>query len=490
MPKIVQIKRLTLLISLTSLTAACSLAPEYERPAAPVPDSWQQQEVVGANTAAQAAQLLDWQSFVTDPALARMVQVALDNNRDLKQALLNVEAARATYGIQRSEQLPGLNLNSEGQGQRLPDDLRTPGSNNVQHQYQTNLGMAEFELDLFGRVRNLSDAALQEYLATEEAANSARISLVAEVIRTFLARNGAQQRYSLANRTLEAREESLKLIAARREFGAATDLDYQEALGLVQQVRVELERIDREVRQAGNALMLLTGITEEDSLLPAEPVAGYLIQQQLQPGMPSELLEQRPDIRAAERQLMARNARIGAARAAFFPRISLTGSYGSASAELSDLFSSGQRSWAFMPRLTLPIFDGGRNQANLDLAEVRKSMAIQAYEQSIQQAFTDVADALVANDTLQREESAQRALVGSSTEALRLSQSRYNAGVDDHLRYLEAQRNDFSAKRGLVDVQTQRQLALVGLFRSLGGGWQGGGSQTLSPSLLANTEGP
>lgn len=461
-------RRVVAAVSIAVLTTGCSLAPEYSRPESAVPDQWGEVSAVSEST--QSAPL-DWERFVTDEQLNHIVRSALDNNRDLRQALLNVEESGALYGVQRSDRLPTVRAVGSGMGQRLPDDLRA-GASEVQHQYDVNLGMAEFELDLFGRIDSLSEAALQEYLATEESARSARISLVAEVVRTFLVRNGAQQRYRLARQTLEARQKALQLIDQRRRFGAATDLDYQEALGLVQQVRVELERIDREVRQAGNALVLLMGDEDAKSLLPSKPVSGYLLTQNLAPGMPSDLLEQRPDIRAAERQLMARNARIGAAKAAFFPRISLTGSFGNASAELSDLFESGRRAWNFSPRISVPIFDGGRNRSSLDLAEVRKSKAIQAYEQTIQQAFSEVADALVANDTLRREEVAQRALVGSSSEALRLSESRYHAGVDDHLRYLEAQRNEFSAQTGLVNVEVQRQLALVSLFRSLGGGWQ------------------
>ncbi|ALR07731.1 efflux transporter outer membrane subunit [Xylella fastidiosa] len=459
------------------LIAGCSLAPTYQRPDAPIPGHWTD----GAETsrrgaadspAASAATTLDWQAFVTDETLRKLIDLSLANNRDLRQTLLNVEAARAQYRVQRADRLPGIQAEGTGARQRVPEDLRAPGMPAVQSNYQAGVGLASFEIDLFGRVRNLSQAALQEYLATEEAARSAQISLVAEVIQAYLTRDGAQQRYLLATKTLEAREASLKLVEQRRTLGAATDLDYQEALGLTQQVRVDLERIDREFRQASNALSLLVGVADVRSLLSAYPSTGTLLVQDLAPGTPSELLELRPDIRAAEHRLQGRNASIGAARAAFFPRISLTGLFGTSSTELSNLFESGQRAWSFAPQITLPIFDGGRNSANLDLAQVRKDIAVAAYEQAIQVAFREVSDALATTDTLLREEQAQQALAQTSAAALRLSEARYRSGADDHLRYLDAQRSDFASQMALVQTQTQRQIALATLFRSLGGGWQ------------------
>ncbi|MDX3894960.1 efflux transporter outer membrane subunit [Pusillimonas sp.] len=467
--------------------AGCSLAPTYQRPDAPIPMQWSDgvgaaQQDAGDTPAVSAAVTLDWQAFVIDETLREVIALALANNRDLRQALLNVEAARAQYRVQRADRLPGIQAEGSGARQRVPEDLRAPGISGVQSSYQAGVGLAAFELDLFGRVRNLSEAALREYLATEEAAHSAQISLVAEVIQAYLVRESTQQRYLLATRILETREASLKLVEQRRALGAATDLDFQEALGLTQQVQVELERIDREFRQTGNALALLVGINDVRPHLPAHPNSGALLVQDLAPGTPSDLLALRPDIRAAEHRLQGRNASIGAARAAFFPRISLTGMFGSASAELSDLFESGQRAWSFAPQITLPIFDGGRNRANLDLALVRQDIAVAAYEQTIQTAFREVADALAATDTLRREEAVQQALAQSSAETLRLAEARYSSGADDHLRYLDAQRNDFANQMALVQVQTQRQMALATLFRSLGGGWQAARTTTANDS--------
>jgi multidrug efflux system outer membrane protein len=481
------------------LLAGCSLAPIYQRPDAPIPGHWTDgaetsQRGTAFNPAASAATTLDWQAFVTDETLRRLIELSLANNRDLRQSLLNVEAARAQYRVQRADRLPGIQAEGGGARQRIPEDLRAPGIPGVQNSYQAGVGLASFEIDLFGRVRNLSEAALQEYLATEEAARSAQISLVAEVIQAYLTRDGAQQRYLLATKTLEAREASLKLVEQRRTLGAATDLDYQEALGLTQQVRVDLERIDREFRQANNALALLVGAADVQSLLPTYPSTGTLLVQDLAPGTPSDLLALRPDIRAAEHRLQGRNASIGAARAAFFPRISLTGLFGTSSAELSNLFESGQRAWSFAPQITLPIFDGGRNSANLDLAQVRKDMAIAAYELAIQTAFREMSDALATTDTLRREEAAQRAQTQSSAETLRLSEARYRSGTDDHLRFLDAQRSDFASQMALVQVETQRQIALATLFRTLGGGWRVEAPSTVSlrtdHGAPAQTDGP
>ena len=332
-------------------------------------------------------------------------------------------------------------------------------------------------------MRNQSEAALGEYLATEEAARAARISLGAEVVQAYLSRDGALRRLQLAQRTLQSRESSLRLTAQRRQAGTATALDHQDALGLAAQARADVERSERELRQAGNALLLLTGGEDLTPYLSAQSAqsAGSaqsakssdvpLLLQDLSAGTPSELLIHRPDIQAAEHRLRARSADIGAARAAFFPRISLTGFLGSSSADLSDLFRPGQRAWSFTPQVTLPLFDGGRNRANLDLAVLRKDMAVAAYEQAIQTAFREVADALAATDTLRREEAARLALRDSSRESLRLAQARYQAGVDDHLRYLDAQRNAFANESAYIDTVTQRQLALAQLFRVLGGSW-------------------
>ena len=461
-------------LALSALLAGCSFAPVYQQPDAGLPAHWSAESRPGATPAAaqaapSAAAQLDWQAFVTDDRLRDLIGQALAHNRNLRQTLLDVEAARATYRVQRADQLPTLQLQGNATRQRTPADLNATGTSQVQSTYQAGVGLAAFEVDLWGRVRNLSAAALQEYLASEAAARAVQISLVAEVIQAYVTREGALQRQALVARTLESREVALNLVRQRHAAGAANALEYQDALGLAAQARAERERIDREVQQAGHALGLLVG--QPALALPATAAAHTLLVQDLAPGTPSELLAHRPDITAAEHRLRARNASIGAARAAFFPSISLTGLLGSSSADLSELFAGGQRSWSFMPQISLPIFDAGRNRANLDLATLRRDSAIAGYEGTVQTAFREVADALAATDTLRREEDARALLAQASQETLRLSQARWQGGVDSHLRYLDAQRNDFAHRISLIETRTQRQIALATLFKVLGGGW-------------------
>ncbi|MFT0634824.1 efflux transporter outer membrane subunit [Pseudomonas sihuiensis] len=455
------------LLTLAITLGGCSLAPHYERPEAPVAAEWQVADANGTR-----AQALDWQTFIVDADLRRAVDTALNNNRSLRQALLDIEAARAQYRIQRADRLPSINATASGNRQRLPADQSQTGRSEVTSVYQVGLGLAEYEVDLFGRVRNLSESALETYLATEEATRATQISLIAEVIQAYLTRDGALRRKALVEQTLDSRLASLELVSRRREVGAATALDYQEAVGLAEQAKAERESTERQLRQADNALALLLGTPDAGRLLPSTPRDELMVLQDIAPGTSSELIERRPDILASEHRLKARNADIGAARAAFFPRITLTGSVGSSSTELSGLFEGGSRAWSFAPTLSLPIFAGGRNRANLDLAEVRQDAAVADYEGTIQTAFREVADALAATDTLRREETARRALAESSRAAEALAEARYRGGVDDHLRYLDAQRSSFNDQTTLIQISTDRQLALADLFRALGGGWQ------------------
>ncbi len=463
-------------LALALMLGGCSLIPSYQRPEAPIPANWTNGSLDKTAepltvTRASAVRPADWQSFVVDDTLRELIERALANNRDLRQSILNVEVARAQYRVQAADKRPSLQAEGSGTRQRVSDDMRTSGSPAEQTSYRAGLALASYEVDLFGRIGSLSEGAMHEYLATEEAARSAQISLIAEVIQAYLTRDGAQQRYRLAEEIRTTREEMLELVEQRRKVGAANDLEFQEALGLVQQARVEQERIDREFQQADNVLSLLVGEASASSKPAARTAGSSMLVQDVASGMPSDLLIHRPDIRLAEHQLLARNANVGAARAAFFPRISLTGAYGSSSLELKDLFSPGQLAWSFMPQVSLPIFDGGRNRANLDVAMLRKDIAVAAYERSIQEAFRDASDALVAVDTLRKEEVAQVLLVKTSTEAMRLTEVRYRSGADDFSRYLDAQRSDLANQLALVQLTTQRQIALATLFRALGGGW-------------------
>ncbi len=452
---------------ITMLLGGCSLAPTYERPVAPVAEHWAGESTKQGSPINQLA----WQTFIVDPELRRLVVIALDNNRSLRQTLLDIEQARAQYRIQRADRVPGLNAGASGNRQRLPADLASNGQAGVASSYQVGVSLPEYELDLFGRVKSLSDSALQEYLATEEAARAAQIALIAEVSQAYLIHDGAQRRLDLTQQTLISREYSFALISQRRSNGTATALDYQEALGLVEQSRAEQESNLRQKQQAFNALVLLLGTKDAAKAIPERLSTEPMLVQDIAPDTTSTLIERRPDILAAEHRLQARNADIGAARAAFFPRISLTGSFGTSSAQMSGLFDGGSRSWSFVPNLSLPLFDAGRNSAGLSLAEARKDSAVAAYEGTIQTAFREVADALAATDTLRREEAARRALADTSSETLKLAKARYEGGIDSHLRYLDAQRTRFVNETAFIEVSTQRQIALVDLFRSLGGGW-------------------
>ncbi|MDU9403947.1 efflux transporter outer membrane subunit [Pseudomonas sp. zfem004] len=456
---------LPLVLALT--LAGCSLAPTYERPEAPVPAQWGD---AGGHQGPMVDQL-DWQAFIVDPVLRQLVGAALGNNRSLRQTLLDIDQARAQYRIQRADRVPGLNAAASGNRQHLPAQLSSNGREGVSSTYQVGLALPEYELDLFGRVKSLSDAALEQYLASEEVGRAAHIALIAEVSQAYLTLDGAERSLALTRQTLASREDSLALVGQRRAAGTATALDHQEALGLVEQSRADLEATLRQQRQAYNALVLLLGDAQAAKLIPGERPDQPMVLQDITPGLPSALIERRPDILAAEHRLRSRNADIGAARAAFFPRISLTGSFGTSSAQMSGLFDGGSRSWSFMPQLSLPLFDAGRNRAGLSLAEARKDSAVAAYEGTIQTAFREVADALAATDTLRREEAARRALVDTSRATEALAKARYEGGVDNHLRYLDAQRNNFVNEAAFIQASTQRQLALVDLFRALGGGW-------------------
>ena len=293
------------LLSLAIALGGCSLAPTYERPAAPVAADWQV-----ANANGTSAQALDWQTFIVDADLRRAVDTALNNNRSLRQALLDIEAARAQYRIQRADRLPSINANATGNRQRLPADQSQTGRSEVASVYQVGLGLAEYEVDLFGRVRNLSEAALETYLATEEATRATQISMIAEVIQAYLTRDGALRRQVLVEQTLESRLASLELVSKRREVGAATALDYQEAVGLAEQAKAERESTERQLRQADNALALLLGAPDAGQFLPSTPRDELMVLQDIAPGTSSELIERRPDILASEHRLKARNADI------------------------------------------------------------------------------------------------------------------------------------------------------------------------------------
>jgi len=445
----------------------CSLAPPYERPEAPVAAAY---PADSAGKGARAASEIAWREFFPDERLQALIKVALDNNRDLRTAALRIEEARALYNIQSADLLPNLNAGFSGSRVRTPASLSLTGHEVVSSSYQVGLSLASFELDFLGRVRSLNDAALNLYLASDEARQAAQISLIAEVAKAALAERAFAEQQELAQQTLSGREASYKLAKQRFDVGASSALDLRLSETLVLAARVALVTLTRQRAQAMNGLTLLTGKPLTD-LPTVQPLSAQMIVAELPAGLPSELLTRRPDIRSAELRLKAANANIGAARAAFFPRVSLTAGLGTASNALSDLFEPGSRTWSFAPQLLVPIFDAGRNSGNLTLAEVRKNLAIADYEKAIQTAFREVADALVARASLDQQIEAQRATLDAQADRLRLADLRYQNGISSFLDVLDAQRELFAAEQALVQARLLRLTNAIDLYRSLGGGW-------------------
>jgi len=462
------IRRTALAALLTTLTVSgCTLAPDYQQPASPVPDN-----MGGGEQSADQLVLPGWETLFQDPQLQQLIRTALGNNRDLRLALLDVAEARAQYRIDGSALYPELSVDGDGTRQRLPADLSQTGDSEIQSQYSVGVGVAAYELDLFGRLRSLKQSALQQYLATEEARRSAHITLVSEVATAYLTLHADRRNLRISRETVEAQQESVELVKGRFDLGLGSELEVRQAEVALQTARANRARFTRLVAQDRNALAVLVGAPLPSlSPGPADDLDGELAAlPEIPAGVSSAVLRQRPDIQQAEYSLKAANANIGAARAAFFPRITLTGSAGTASSELSGLFDSGSESWSFSPSISLPIFSGGRNRANLDVAEVRRDQNVARYEQAIQTAFQEVADALQARGSFSEQEQAQDALVKATRRSLTLAEARYEQGADDYLAVLDARRELLSAEQELVSVRLQKLSNRITLYRALGGG--------------------
>jgi outer membrane protein, multidrug efflux system len=450
------------------LLAGCSLAPRYQRPAAPVAPEWGAGAATGPSTAAD----LGWRDVFQDPRLQALVALALENNRDLRVAALNVELTRAQYRIERADRLPAVGATADATRQHLDADLSPTGRARTTTSYTVGLGVTAFELDLFGRVRSLSDAALEQFLGTEEAQRSAHLSLVAEVATQYLAVRALDDQVALGVRTLETVESSSTLARRTFEAGRTSELDVRTAESQVLTARFNLSSAQLQRARAEHALVLLVGQPLPADLPPPQPLEAQAFLAELPPGVPSEVLLRRPDILAAEHALRSANAAIGAARAAFFPSISLTAFGGTSSAELSGLFGGGSGIWSFTPQVTLPLFRGGALRASLDAAQVRKSIQVAQYERAIQGAFREVADALVSRAALDEQLEAQRARVEAEQRRYELSDLRYRKGVDSYLGVLTAQRDLFAAQQLLIQSRLARLANLIDLYRALGGGWR------------------
>lgn len=452
------------------LLAGCSLIPIYERPAAPVPTTYPGDP---AQPAGQASASLPWQDFFADPRLAGLIQTALANNRDLRVSVLNIEQARAQFQIERSNLFPALGLTGSG-SRSSPNSLQgVDGMGSVASQYSVNFGFTAWELDFFGRIRALKDQALSQYLATEETRKAVQISLIASVANGWLTLLADDELLELTRQTMVTRDESVRLTKMRFDNGVSSELDFQAANSLAETARAAYAQQQRARLQDENALALLLGapVPPEATAGGAKGLDGIKPMPDVPAGLPSDLLAERPDIRAAEQQLIAANANIGAARANFFPRVSLTSGIGTASTEFSGLFDRGSKAWSFAPTVTLPIFDAGRNFATLNSAKAGREIAVAQYEKSVQTAFREVADALAGRATLGEQVRAQRAQADAEAVRFKLSDLRYRNGIASALDLLDAQRSLFTAQQSAVNVRLLQLQNQVTLYKTLGGGW-------------------
>jgi multidrug efflux system outer membrane protein len=449
--------------------AGCSFIPAYERPAAPVPsifpgDPAQPPGAAPANVA--------WRDYFTDPRLRGLIETALANNRDLRISVLNIEQARAQFQIQRSALFPAVGLSGNG-SRTSPNPYQAFGGGSVSSNYSVNLGVSAWELDFFGRIASLKEQALAQYLATEESRKATQISLIAAVANGWLTVLADDELLEITRQTLATRDESVRLTRLRFENGVSSEIDFQLANSLAETARASYAQLQRQRAQDENALAVLVGAPVPSTSLTGieRGLETAAVMADVPAGLPSDLLTERPDIRAAEQQLIAANASIGAARAAFFPRISLTGAIGTQSTQFSNLFDAGTKAWSFAPSITLPIFDGGRNRANLDISRASQQIAVAQYEATIQTAFREVADALAGRSTYGEQVRALRAQTEAEATRFRLQDLRYRNGISSSLDLLDAQRSLFVAQQQATQARLQQLQNQVTLYKALGGGW-------------------
>ena len=460
------------LISLICLAGCSTMAPKYSQPALPVPAEWPKTDTphtASAKVDQKTTADIPWQEFIVDVKLKKLIDLAIKNNRDLKVASLNIERSRALYQIQRNDLLPKVDATAGAGFQRIPADLSANGKSMTVEQYNIGLGISSYELDLFGRVRSLQEQALEQYLATEHAQRSVQISLLSQVAAAYLSLSADREHLKLARETLANQMEAYKLVKSRFDAGVSTLLALKQSQTTVDSARVDIAGFTTLVAQDQNALALVVGSPVPEELLPDSLSENLSVLKDVTPGLPSEVLLKRPDILQAESQLKAANANIGAAEAAFFPRITLVSSVGFGSDELVGLFKGGAFAWSFAPRVSLPIFDGGTNKSNLKVSEVDRDIAVARYEKAIQIAFREVADALAQRATIDEQLAAQKSLADATDESYRLSQARFEKGVDSYLSVLDSQRALYGAQQNLITVRLNRLANLVTLYKTLGG---------------------
>lgn len=458
-----------LLLAGTVLLAGCSMIPALDKPSLPVMSNYPAYAGVDSENAAD----LSWKAMFGDARLQELIRIALQNNRDLRVALLNVEAAQAQFVIQRGQRFPNLDANSTYSQQKTAEDLSQGVQGTRVRQHTVDLAMTSFEIDLFGRLRSMSEAAFERYLSTDEGRKSAQIALIGAVADAYLSERLAEEQLHLTERTLIDWKKSLELTQMLKVADQNSGLDITEAESIVYQTEADLEKRRRILMQAGNLLTLLVGSEIPQNLPTPIPLLQQPISTELPAGLPSELLANRPDIKQAEHELIAANADIGAARAAFFPRLSLTAALGFASADLSGLFSSENKTWSYAPQVSLPLFRGGALKGELNLAKLRKSAAVANYEKTIQVAFREVADGLAGRVTYGNQVAAQIRTVNAELKRLQLSDMRYKAGLDSRLQLLDAQRTSYASQQLLLDIKFEEYQNAANLYKALGGGLKG-----------------
>jgi multidrug efflux system outer membrane protein len=468
-----RIKLFLLLSIVIFLLAGCTMAPKYTRPDAPVPSEWPKGAAYSdiiIGTSAETASELPWMDFITDQRLQKVIETALTNNRDLRVAALNVEKMKAMYGIGVASLLPTINALGSLSKAGVPADLSPSGSASTSERYDASIGITSWEVDFFGRIRSLKDKALEEFMATDQARLSTQIMLISSVTQAYFAVAANREALHLVSKTLESQEAGYKLIQKRYDVGMISELDLRRAQSQVDVARGDVAYYTQLMAQAENALNLLVASPVPQNLMPAD-LSSVSSPREISAGLSSERLLNRPDILAAEYQLKAAYANIGAARANFFPRVILTGAAGTASEELSGLFKPGSFAWSFAPQIIIPIFDA-RTWFAYRVTKIDREIAVAQYEQSIQAAFREVADALAVKGTVDRQISAQQSLVDALSVAYRLSLSRYDKGIDSYLAVLDAQRSLYDAQKGLIALHFARFSNAVALYKALGGGYK------------------
>ncbi|OPX98905.1 MAG: putative efflux pump outer membrane protein TtgC precursor [Syntrophorhabdus sp. PtaB.Bin047] len=464
------IRNAIILIAVIGCLSGCTMIPEYKRPEAPVPASWPAGPAYKGNAGGlSTVPDMDWHDFYTDGKLRQVIELSLANNRDLRVAALNIERSRAVYRVQRIVLLPLPNAAGSLNEYRTPADIGENREAATTHLYNANVGISSWEVDFFGRIRSLTQSALEQFFATEHARRSVQIALISEVANAYITYAADEENLRLAQSTLKAQESTYEMIKRRAELGSSSDLDLNQARTRVEAARADVARYTAFTAADENALNLLVGTVVAPELLSGS-LDSIAPLKDISPGLSSEVLLRRPDILQAESLLKAANANIGAARAAFFPSITLTTSIGTTSNELAGLFKAGAATWSFVPQVNVPVFNSLYLWANLQAAKATREMYVAQYEKTIQSAFREVSDALARRGTIDDQLTAQTSLVDASANTYRLADARYVNGISSYLEVLDAQRSLYSAQQGLINTRLAKLSNLVNLYKVLGGG--------------------